>query len=368
MKVVVVGSGVVGACSAYYLSRRDDLDVILIDKALEGRATSAGAGIISPWTSTNENEAWFQIATEGAAYYPDLIQSLEDIGETATGYKQTGALATSKDKTVIQRLRDKLLEKKERFPMIGEVNVLDAPEAQSYFPALQEELHAVYLSGAARLDGNWLRDALVRGVKKNNGTVIEEEVSLKQKGNKVIVSTKKKEIEADRVILAAGAWTKELMEQIGISINLTPQRGQIVHLAIDQDTSNWPVVLPQESSHYIVPFDDNRVVFGATREDETGYDYRLTAGGVQEVLDEGLKVAPGLTNQTLKEVRIGFRPMSPDNLPLLGSIPALENLVVATGLGASGLTMGPYVGKLAAKIALNEEVDIDLAAYNPLRS
>src|SRR5690606_35088741 len=118
-----------------------------------------------------------------------------------------------------------------------------------------------------------------------------------------------------------------------------------------------------ESSHYIVPFDDSRIAFGATREDGTGFDYRMTAGGLQEVLNEGLKVAPGLVNHTVKEIRIGFRPMSPDNKPYLGIIPEFENVVVATGLGASGLTMGPYIGSLAAKIAMDEEIEIDLDPY-----
>ena len=366
MKVIVIGAGVVGACSAYYLSQKEH-EVILIDEEFDGKATLAGAGIICPWIPRVDDPEWFAISSRGAQYYPKLIKSLEEIGETDTGYGQTGALATSKNIEVIYELKQRVEKTKEEFPVIGEINVLEAPHAKKYFPPLSEELHALYISGSARLDGSLLAKALVRGVRKNKGKVLEEKVSLKKSGDHVVVSTKEGDLEADQVIVAAGSWTNDLLKPVGISINQEPQRGQIVHLSVDEDTSKWPVVLPQDSSHYIVPFDDNRIVFGATREDGSGFDYRITAGGIQEVLNEGLRVAPGLADNTLKETRIGFRPMSPDNKPLLGKVSELDNVVIATGLGSSGLTMGPYVGYLAAKIALEEEVEVDLGPYNPTR-
>lgn len=367
MKIVVIGAGVVGACAAYYLSEKENHEVILIDEAFDGKATLAGAGIICPWISRVDDPDWFAISSRGAQYYPELIQSLEELGETNTGYGQTGALATSTDINVIHELKERVEKKKEEFPIIGEIKVLEAPQAKTYFPPLSENLHALYISGSARLDGRLLAESLVRAVKKNKGRVIEGKAALKKEGSKVVVSIKEEDIKADQVIVAAGSWTNELLEPAGVSIHQEPQRGQIVHLSVDEDTSKWPVVLPQESSHYIVSFDDNRIAFGATREDGSGFDYRITAGGVQEVLNEGLHVAPGLANNNLKEIRIGFRPMSPDIKPLLGKVPELDNVIIATGLGASGLTMGPYVGSLAAKIALGEEIEVDLIAFNPMR-
>src|SRR5699024_9179577 len=237
-----------------------------------------------------------------------------------------------------------------------------------YFPPIDETLHALYISGSARLDGRLLGEALVSGFKKNGGKVIDEKVRLTKKDGSVQVQTSDGNISADQLIVAAGAWSKELLQDVDIPLNISPQRGQIAHVTVEEDTSKWPVILPQDSSHYIVAFDDNRIAFGATREEGSGFDYRLTAGGVQEVLREGLKVVPGLKNSTLKETRIGFRPMGPDIKPLLGKVLDADNLIVATGLGASGLTMGPYVGSLAAKVALNEEAGIDLSPYDPLRS
>lgn len=367
MRYVIVGAGIVGACAAYYLSREKEHEVILVDEAFEGKATQAGAGIICPWISRVNDPEHFALTSRGALYYPELIESLYAIGETNTGYASTGALAVSENLQEVYALKERVEEQRKQFPLIGDINVMDAPNAKEYFPPLHADLHALSISGSARVDGRLLANALINAFKKNGGKVLEEKAGLEIADNHVDVLTSNERMKADEVIVAAGAWTNHLLDPIGIQVNQEPQRGQIVHLSVNEDTSKWPVVLPQDSSHYIVAFDDNRIAFGATREKESGLDYRVTAGGVQEVLHQGLEVAPGLEANAIKEVRVGFRPMSPDNKPLLGRMPQLDNLIVATGTGPSGLTMGPYVGALASQIALHEEAEIDLSAYQPLR-
>jgi D-amino-acid dehydrogenase len=125
-------------------------------------------------------------------------------------------------------------------------------------------------------------------------------------------------IMADAVVVAAGAWSPALLRPLGINLPIQPQRGQIVHLRLPgQETNAWPVVLPP-GSHYLLAFDESRVVAGATREVGTGFDYRVTAAGQAEVLSEALRIAPGLGVATVIETRVGFRPVSADGRPLLG--------------------------------------------------
>ena len=126
------------------------------------------------------------------------------------------------------------------------------------------------------------------------------------------------------------------------------------------------MVLRGVSGHYLLALDDGRIVAGATRETGAGLDYRVTPAGLAEILEQALAVAPGLADGTYLETRVGFRPMGPDIRPLLGPVPGLDGLVVATGLGASGLTMGPLAGALAAQAALDLPPAIDLAPFAPL--
>jgi D-amino-acid dehydrogenase len=86
------------------------------------------------------------------------------------------------------------------------------------------------------------------------------------------------------------------------------------------------------------------------------------------VLGRALAVAPGLAGATVAEVRVGLRPASADGLPVLGPVPGVDGVVVATGLGAGGLTVGPYVGRLAADLALGRTPPVDLSPYAPARA
>ena len=342
--------------------------MILIDKEQDGKATLAGAGIICPWVSHVGNPDWYRLAKEGAKFYPELVRHLEEDGESQTSYKQVGALCVSDRPEELDRIEEAVRAKQPDAPELGEVLRLDAKETRRRFPPLNEELESVYVSGAARIDGRLLRKAMVRAAKKNGARIIEGEASLISDGDKMTgVSVGDEVINADQVIVTAGAWVPELLEPIGVQVNVQPQRGQILHIDVQgEDTSDWPVVLPQ-SSHYMLAFDDSRVVAGATRETGSGFDYRQTVGGVHEVTGEALRIAPGLSQGTLKEVRIGFRPMGEDSLPLLGKLDEVGQVTVATGLGPSGLMMGPYVGYLAACLATGEEAGMDLSAYHPLR-
>jgi D-amino-acid dehydrogenase len=168
-------------------------------------------------------------------------------------------------------------------------------------------------------------------------------------------------------VITAGAWSPALLRPLGINLAIQPQRGQIVHLHLPrQETNTWPVVLPP-GSHYLLAFDASRVVAGATRESEAGFDYRVTAAGQAEVLSEALRIAPGLGAATLVETRVGFRPVSPDGRPLLGHVRDVEGLVIGNGLGAVGLTIGPLAGRLLADVVLDGQPALDLAPFDPLR-
>lgn len=363
MRIVVVGSGIAGASVAYH-AVLSGADVTLVGEPLQGEATAAGAGIVGPWTSETSDLDWYRIAAGGARYYPELVERLAADGEQALSYRRVGALRLGADAAALEPLRQRLAERQADTPELGEVSVLSGTEAQELFPPLRSGGAALHISGAARVDGRRIRDALRRSAALHGATFVPGSARLELSGSRVTgVLVDGISIGADAVVAAAGAWTPELLAGTGVTVDVEPQRGQIVHLGLGGvDTSRWPVVLPG-TDHYLLAFDDSRVVVGATRETGTGFDYRVTAAGLAEVLNEALAVAPGLADATHLETRIGFRPWRPNGRPLIGPA-GVEGLYVLTAFGPTGLTMAPYAGRLLASAILGEP-ELDLAPYLP---
>ncbi|WP_020574259.1 NAD(P)/FAD-dependent oxidoreductase [Actinopolymorpha alba] len=388
MQVVVIGSGIVGASAAYHLALRE-VSVVLVDRVDVGRATDAGAGIVCPWiSSVRTDPATYQLHVAGACYYPELVARLADDGEPDPSYAPVGGLYVSADETELSQLHDLVAARRAQTPEIGTVTRLDPSEVRRLFPPLRADLGGVHLSGGGRVDGRSMRDALSRaaarhGVRQMTGSAQLVLVDGKVTGVHVSegdvhggdaeeptdgAALDGTVIPADAVIVAAGAWAGELLRPAGVKLALAPQKGQIIHLELaGVDTSTWPIVQPA-GSHYLLAFPGGRIVCGATRETGSGYDDRITAGGVRQVLSDALRVAPGLSDATLLETRVGFRPLSGDGIPFLGRVPEVDHLIVATGLGATGLTAGPYAGAIAAQLALDEAPPLDLSTFRLDRS
>jgi len=362
-QIIIVGAGILGASTAYHLSQAG-VKVIVVDRQDAGQATDAAAGIICPWLSQRRNKAWYELAKSGAKYYSTLIEQLKIDGETETGYKRVGAISLHTDEVKLNKMAERAIKRREAAPEIGDVVRVSPVETSALFPPLDKEYESIHVSGAARVNGRALRNALVNASKKNGVIYIEGSAELVQSGDVISgVHVDGELFSADCVLVTAGAWASELLAPLNVAFQVRGQKAQIVHLQLENmKTDNWPVVIPA-NDQYILAFDDGKIVIGATHEDDEEYNCRVTAGGVHEVLNKALSVAPGLDKANFVEVRVGFRPVTPNFLPVIGEVPDVKGLFLANGLGASGLTVGPYLGKQLAQLALGEQTEIDLNLY-----
>jgi D-amino-acid dehydrogenase len=367
MRIAIIGGGVLGASTALHLAHAG-AEIVLVDAAHEGRATAAGAGIVCPWVSSADDGPFYRLYAAGARYYPELVELVGARGEHDLGYARVGGLCVSDDAAELDFIADHVRARAAEAPEAGEVRLLSATEARALFPPLRAELAGVLVTGGARVDGRRLTAALLRAARGLGADLREGMAELAVSDGRVTgVRVAGETLTADVVVVTAGAWAPALLWPLGITLPVVPMRGQIVHLRLlGSDTAAWPVVLPQ-SSHYLLAFEDSRVVAGATREGSAGFDYRVTAAGQAEVLQQALHVAPGLAPATVIETRVGFRPASADGLPLLGRVRGVDGLFVGNGLGAAGLTIGPFAGKLLGDLALGRDTAMDLQPFDPLR-
>jgi D-amino-acid dehydrogenase len=369
MRVVVVGSGIAGASAAFHLAEIG-AEVFLVDNNAPGRATFAGAGIVCPWLSHNQDPHYETLAFAAVRYYPALAAKIAASGEKGADYDLVGGLVVGQSAEELDPVSRRLEKHLEHGVVeVGKVRSLDRGGPKKLFPYLNPDLLGLHLTGAARVSGENFRLGLLNAARKAGARELSGSAVLRRSGDAVVgVQVGEELIDADAVIAAAGAWSTELCESLDRKFRVEPQRGQILHLKVSEtNTEALPVIVPVLSDYYMLGFPDSRIVLGATREPGSGFDFRVTAGGVAEVLQEGLRIAPGLKNATLAEVRVGFRPMSQDGLPLLGQPGSTTGLILATGLGRYGLTLGPYVGLLAAQLALKEPTSLDLSCFSPDR-
>jgi D-amino-acid dehydrogenase len=370
-RVVVIGAGIVGASVALHLAD-GGADVVLVDDGRTGRATLAGAGIVArPWR--DPGSALFELRSAAVAAYPALAArvggGLDLIGELYVGHPGPAL--------------DETLEA--LAAALGETARLLSPaEAAAMWPYLAEDLAAVHVPTTARVDGEQIRVGLVDAAVAAGAEVVAGPGVLATSGRRVEgvrVGHRGPDNRADPgseggadpmiratdVVVAAGAWSADVVAAAGVTLAVAPQRGQILHLGVAEDTAAMPVVQPIDADHYLLPFADRRIVVGATRETGSGFDPRVTAAGVAHVLANALGVAPGLATATVGELRVGLRPATPDGEPLLGPVPACPGLWVAGGMGPQGLTLGPYCGQLVAGAVLGRSAEIDLGPWSPGR-
>ncbi|WP_413521872.1 NAD(P)/FAD-dependent oxidoreductase [Brochothrix thermosphacta] len=361
MKITIVGGGIVGMTAAYLLTKEADIEVTLIDREGAGQSSAAASGIVCPWVSKRRNKTWYRLAVEGARFYRELIPLLEQEATVDTGYKQTGALILRDQLSKIVELQEIITERLEEAPEIGELSILDEADIQNRYPFLAAELVGLFVSGGARVDGTNLVAALQEVSLRNGLKLVKGTAVLKRKEEQLQVWVNDNELIADKIILAAGAWLGKMFDD-DVFCDIDTQKGQLFHLNPQQATGEWPVMMPA-SAYSFVPFDGQHLVIGASHEKGKDFDLAPTIGELNDIATESLRFAPGWRDSQIIEVRTGTRAYTSDYTPVIGQVPFASNAYVANGLGASGLTVGPYAAKIVADLVLGRDVQIDLSDY-----
>lgn len=345
---VVVGGGLVGTATAYELVCAG-VDTLLVDRHDPGRATDAGAGILSPETNQDPDPGTFAVGRLAAGHIETLVARLADDGVADAGFAGIGSLLIAErpgDDAVMDAAVELIRSR------AGATEEIEPEEARRHFPLLGAVRRALFNPDGRRVDGRTLRAALetaairrglrterssVRGVDVDAGPARVRRVRI-QGGT----------IDTGAVVIAGGAWSSELAADLRAALPVAPLKGQIIHLQLPAiDSSSWSIVQPV-LGFYLVPWPDGRVACGGTMEADAGFDDRVTADGVNQLLRECLRTAPGLSQAGVVEVRVGSRPATADGLPILGALPGWSNVFVATGHGAEGLLLGPLTGRLVA--------------------
>ena len=365
-QIAIVGGGIVGSVAAYYLTRAGQ-SVTLWDEGT-GQATKASAGIINPWFSLRRNKPWYFLVSQGAEFYRQLMQDLNEDGWPAADlFQADGALMPRKKEKRLARDLEQADSKRQDSPSIQEVKIIPAEELSDYFPYLESEHAATYVQGGGRVDGRALIETLHAAIEDKGGRIIGEQAELQwdHDHHGVVISSQQQAAKAyDKVLLAAGAWLGPLLEPLGYQVDVRPQKGQLFsYYQEDWRDQHWPVVMPFGLTD-IIPLNNGELVIGATHEDDQGFDLTPTEAELQALEAEAREWMPRLPHDLPRHrVKVGTRAMTSDYSVIVGPVPEMHHVWAVSGLGSSGLTSGPYIGYQWAQKVLTDHWTIDTEQY-----
>ena len=414
MKVVIIGGGIIGLSSAYYLHQSGH-EVTVIDKTdMSDNCSYGNAGYVCPSHFVplatpgivKQGLKWMWDSRSPFYVQPRLNLSLIDWGlkfmKVATAEHVERSAIPLRDIAIISK---KMYEEWTRLPQfqfayetkglleifqtetgsehakhvmhkaqelgLTDTVLLDKEQLAAMEPQTKiNALGAVHFKCDAHLYPNKLMQQLLADLKQKG---------VKLQGNEAVtgfenshgeithVKTEKAVYDADSVVIASGSWSRELAAKIKVKIPLMPGRGYSVTLEDSPYKLNYPAVLI-EGRVALTPMDGNKIRFGGTMEiTSTQTPPRLAR--VEGILNAVERFFPEfkIPMPSADKIWYGYRPCSADGLPYLGRTKKWKNVVFATGHAMVGLSLGAGTGKIVSEIINEEQFSMNIAPFDPDR-
>jgi glycine oxidase len=359
VKVLVVGGGIIGCAAALELARAG-CRVTLFERATPGaEASSAAAGLLAPIDESTETN-FARLALASWRLYPDVVRDLQERTGIDVEYVTRGTIYPT---SAAQKRRDVAAwGDLEEFG----VELLEGDDVQRLEPALSPKVrHAIFVKGDHWLNNQRLvlayaQAAAAAGVELKTGCNVSR---LVVEGGKVRgLVTEGERVEGDAILLAAGAWSGDLMAALGAPLRIEPRRGQMIALA------HVPPVLTHcvHGEVYLAPRPSGELLVGATVE-RAGFQRAVTAEGISGLLHAAIELVPSLRELPIARMWCGFRPWAPDSLPVLGPWPGIEGLFVATGHFRNGILLAPITARLMTEWITGTEPSLAVKDFLPDR-
>jgi glycine oxidase len=367
-RIAVIGGGVIGLGIAWRLAQRGAA-VTVFDKGLAGSGAShAAAGMLAACAEAEPGEeALVALGRQSQALWPAFAAELGEASDISVELRQEGTLLVALTADDQARLTHDL-----RFQQgLGlPLSWITAAETRRREPHLATRLAGAVFSPEDHQVDNRKLAAALRVAAERAGVLMREHTEVARlalSGGRVtgVVLADGTEVQADTVVLAAGAWSRQIE---GLPPELRPPvrpiKGQLIALQMDPAA---PLVrhVVWAPNVYMVPRNDGRLLLGATVE-EKGFDATLTAGGVLTLLEAAWRAIPAIEELPIAEMWVGHRPGSRDDAPILGPAP-VDGLVYATGHHRNGILLTPVTADAIAQLVLEGADDPALAPFGVQR-
>ena len=356
--VIVVGGGVIGLLSAYQLAMAGKRVTLLDRGSVGSEASWAGGGIVSPLYPWRYSQAVTALAHWSQDYYPGLGERLLADTGIDPEVHVTGLYWLDLDDQA-----EALAWAQRQGRPLYEVPVESAYARVSALGAGFER--AIYMSGVANVRNPRLVKALRAALQRLPNVTLREHSPVAQfvrDGSRIVgVRTAEGELLAEQVVVAAGAWSGELLQSLEMSLPVEPVKGQMILFKCAEDFLPSMVLA---GGRYAIPRRDGHILVGSTLE-HAGFDKTPTDEALASLRASAETLLPALRDAEVVGHWAGLRPGSPEGIPFIGEVPEHPGLWLNCGHYRNGLVLAPASCRLLADLMLGREPIIDPAPYLP---
>jgi glycine oxidase len=359
--VVVIGGGIIGCAVAETLSAIGAAVLLVDPRSIGAGATHASGGMLVPHTEGVHAPTLEALGVRSLALYDEFVDRVSAAAGLPVVYARTGSLHAAFDEAEAAELETLASAHAARGVPCS---LLPGPDARQLERELAADcVRALVVPAHGFVGALGLAKALWTAAASRGARAVQATV------HHIVADRGRVRVESDagmwtalHAVLAAGSWTQTLVIEGADALPVRPIRGQLLHL-------RWPTKAMSRivwgARAYLVPWPDGTVLVGATSE-EVGFDERATVTGVRALLESAAELVPSAWQAEFVGVRVGLRPASPDELPIVGRSERVPGLVYATGHYRNGVLLAPLTAELVAK-AIAGEQDPALAVTSPAR-
>ncbi|MCP4175444.1 MAG: glycine oxidase ThiO [Fuerstiella sp.] len=359
--ILIIGGGVVGLTTAFRLAGQG-VSVTVVDRQRVGSEASwAGAGMLPPGNSVTAATPDARLRSWSYDMWDTFSAELRELSGIDNGYRKCGAVEVGTDDATVE-------SQIKQWQTEGlDCDTLDRGMLERYVPGLHPQFQrGAFLPEFAQVRNPRHLKALTAACQSLGVEILEcvDCLSICAKGSAVEVTSPSRHFGADRVCLTAGSWTGQLMKSLGVGLPVSPVRGQIAQLRVNQLPFSCVI---EQGRRYMVPRADGLILVGST-EEHAGFEKRNTSEGISGLLAFAQSIVPELRSAEVVRCWAGLRPGSPDELPFLGPVPGYDNVFVGAGHYRSGLQMSPATATVLADLMLGRAPAISLDGLDLTRT
>lgn len=336
MHILIIGGGVIGLSTAWQLAKRGQ-QVTLIEKNTCGSGASTVApGALMPYNPSRIDDVPL-LQRESLTMYPAFIQALEEDSGLPAGYTRNGRLQPIQSAHHLAKIEKDVEIAQEEWPTFANkpaMEILTPEQSLQLEPNLiPTEWGTLYCRFSGHVNTPQLIEALVLACKKHGVNIIENtEVA--------DLTTAKQTYRADKILVAAGAWSSLLTMPEAIH----PLKGQVIELETKEPVLGKAFI--RAKGLYIVQATPEKIIIGATKEPNAGFDTTSTDKATQKILTKAYQVIPALEKCPVTASYCGLRPASTSGKAVMEQVS--EDTYLSSGHGGIGICMTPIAAKVMA--------------------